>query len=143
MRVAAASLSCSAMLTGFLLRAKAEQMADGVSQLGAVQRVEMELADAAGIELAAQFGGDGGGDQLARGGEVVEPLEQPVHPRRDRGAAARRELAGLGDVGDGEDAGDELGVDARSGGLVAEAEEAIGREEELGDGAVGAGVDLA
>ena len=53
------------------------------------------------------------------------------------------ELAGLGDVGDRQDAGHDLGVDPGRGGLVAEAEEAVGREEELGDRAVGAGVDLA
>ena len=53
------------------------------------------------------------------------------------------ELAGLGDVGDRQDARHDLGVDARRGGLVAEAEEAVGREEELGDRPVGAGVDLA
>ena len=91
----------------------------------------MELADAARIELGAKLGGDGGGDELARGRQIVQPLEQPVEPGRDRGAAHRRELAGLGDVGDGQDAGHDLGVDAGRGDLVAEAEEAVGREEEL------------
>ena len=47
-------------------------MADGVGQLGAIERVEMELADPAGIELAAKLGGDGRGDELARGREVVQ-----------------------------------------------------------------------
>src|SRR3954462_8799394 len=104
MRSAAAALSCSAMLTGLFLGTKAEQMADRISELGAVQGVEMELADAAGIKLAAKLGSDGGGDELARGGEIVEPFEQAVHPGRDGRAAARREAPGLGDVGDGEDA---------------------------------------
>src|SRR4051812_47561410 len=98
MRRAAASLSCCAMLTRSIPGAKAEQVADGVGQLGAVQRVEMELADAAGVKLAAQLRRDRRGDQLAGGGERVQPLEQLVHPRRDGGAAHRRELAGLGDV---------------------------------------------
>ena len=39
--------------------------------------------------------------------------------------------------------GVDLGVDAGGGERVAEAEEAVGRKEELGDRAVGAGVDLA
>ena len=55
----------------------------------------------------------------------------------------RGELARLGDVGDRQDPGHDLGVDAGRGGLVAEAEEAVGREEELGDRPVRAGVELA
>ena len=90
-------------------------MADRVRELGAIQRVEVEMADAARIELGAKLGGDGGGDELARGGKIVQPLEQPVEPRRDRGAAKPRELAGLGDVGDGQDAGCDLGGDAGGG----------------------------
>ena len=45
---------------------EAEQMADRVGELGAIQRVEVEVADAARIELGAKLGGDGGGDELAR-----------------------------------------------------------------------------
>ena len=118
-------------------------MADRIGKLGAIQRVEVKLAHAARIELAAQLGGDGGGDELAGGGEIVEPLEQSVHPARNGGPTGGGEGARLGDVGDGQDAGHQLRVDARGRGLVAEAEEAIGREEELGDRAVGAGVELA
>ena len=56
---------------------------------------------------------------------------------------SRGEAPRLRDVGDRQDARHDLDVDAGRGGLVAEAEEAVGREEELGDRAVGAGVDLA
>ena len=56
-------------------------------------------------------------------------------------AAAKRRV--VGDVGDRQDAGHDLGVDAGRRRIVAEAEEAVRREEELGDRAVGAGVDLA
>ena len=49
------------------------------------------------------------------------------------GAAQRRELARLGDVGDGQDAGHDLGRDPRRRRAVAEAEEAFRREEELAD----------
>ena len=73
----------------------------------------MEFANAAGIELRTQFGRDGGRDQLARGRQIVEPFEQAVHPRRDGGAALGGELAGLGDVGQRQDARHQLGVDAR------------------------------
>ena len=86
------------------MRPDAEQMADRVAELGPVERVEMEVADAAGIKLAAEFGGDGRGDQLARGGQVVEPFEQIVEPVGNRGAAVCREAARRGDVGDRQDA---------------------------------------
>ena len=54
----------------------------------------MEVADAAGVELAAQLGGDGRGDQLARRGQVVEAFEQLVEPVRDGRAAGLRRSAG-------------------------------------------------
>src|SRR5437762_4749369 len=115
----------------------AEQVTDRVAQLRAIERVEVEVADAAGIELPAQLGSHRGGDQLARGGKVVEPFEEIVEPLRDRCATALRKPARRRDVGDREDAGDELGFDARRGRFVAEAKEALGREEELGDSPVG------
>src|SRR5688572_22033397 len=110
MRAEAASLSCCAtVMAGIVLRPHPEHVADRISELGPVQRVEMELADAAGIELAAQFRRDRGGDQLAGGGQIVEPLEQAVEPGRYGGAAQGGELAGLGDVGDGQYARHQLG----------------------------------
>ena len=66
----------------------AEQMADRVAELGPVERVEMEVADAAGIELTAELGGDGRGDQLPRGRQIVEPFEQLVEPLRNACAAS-------------------------------------------------------
>jgi len=118
-------------------------MADRISQLGAVQRVEVEVAHPARIKLGAQLGGDGGGDELASLGQRVQPLEQPVHPVGDRSAALGRELAGLRDVGDRQYAGHELGVDANRGDMIAEAEEGLGREEELRDRPVRARVEAA
>ena len=103
----------------------------------------MEVADAAGVKLPAQLGGDRGGDQLARGGKVVEPFEQVVEPcgmLAPQVWAKRRVLATF-------DTGRMPGTISTSmpgrRRFVAEAEEAVGREEELGDRAVGAGVDLA
>src|SRR4029453_18751114 len=111
MRFAASALSCSAAVDMTFLRAKTEQMADRVAELGPVEGEEVEVAGAAGVELRAHLRGDGGGDELARRRLVVEALEQPVHPLRNGRATGGRELAGLGDVGDGQDAGDDLGVD--------------------------------
>ena len=101
------------------------------------------MADTTGIQLAAQFGGYGGGDQLARGGQSVEAFEHFVHPAGDGGAALAGELAGRRDIGDGEDPGNDLDVHPGGGDAVAEAEEILGREEELADRAVGPGIDLA
>ena len=55
-------------------------MADRVAQLGAVERVEMEVAHAPGIELSAQLGRDRRRDQLSCGGKLVEAFEQIVEP---------------------------------------------------------------
>src|SRR6188508_2458227 len=142
MRFAASALSCSAAVDMAFLRAKTEQMADRVTELGPVESEEVEVADAAGIELRTHLRGDGRSDELPRCRLVVEALEQPIHPARDGGAAGRRELAGLGKVGDGQDSGDDLGVDAQRSGDVAEAEEGVGREKELGDRPIGASVEL-
>src|SRR3546814_3990361 len=82
--------SCGGLF-GADLSAHAQQVTDGKGQLGAVQRIEVEMTNPARIKAAAEFGGDGRGDQLPRGGMIVQPLEQPVHPRRDDGAARSEE----------------------------------------------------
>src|SRR3546814_20647846 len=96
---------CSSDLLG--LGADAEQMTDRIGELGAVQRIEVEIADAAGIELAAKLGRDRGGDELARGGKRVQALEQPVHPRRDGRPAQRCARTGVLTVAIGQDAGED------------------------------------
>ena len=60
--------------------AAAQQMADRERQFRAVERVEVEVPHAARIELAAEFGRDRRGDELARAGMIVQPLEQPAEP---------------------------------------------------------------
>src|SRR3546814_13113887 len=72
------------------LGAQPQQVADREAQFGTVERVEMEAAHAPGIELTAHLGGHRRGDELARGRMIVEPFEQPIHPRRDRRAAQDR-----------------------------------------------------
>src|SRR4051812_28401233 len=126
----------------FPLRPHAEQVTDSVAELRAVQGVEMEVADAAGIELTAQLRRYCGGDQLSGGGQIVQSLEQIVEPLRNGRSAALGEAARRRDVRNGKDAGDDLDLDAGRCGFVAEAEEAVGREKELGDRPVRAGVDL-
>src|SRR3954447_16821752 len=56
-------------------RAQPEQVAHGVDQVGTVHGVEVEIGDALVDEVEYLFGGDGGGDQLAGGGVIVEAVE--------------------------------------------------------------------
>src|SRR3954468_20552991 len=111
MRFAASALSCVAAVIAVASGSEAEQMADGIRELGPVQREEMEGADAAPVELAAELRGHGGGDELAGSGELVQAFIEAVEPGRDARPADRRELAGLGDIGDREDARRDLGSD--------------------------------
>ena len=76
-------------------------------------------------------------------GRSSRPSNSSSSHLRDARAAGGREAARRGDVGDGQDARNDLDVDARGRGFVAEAEEAVGGEEELGDRPVGARIDLA
>src|SRR5579883_1027371 len=67
--------------------AHAEDVADRVGEVGAVEGIEVELVDSLGVEVAALLGGGGGGDELAGARVVVEPLEEAGEPGRDAGAA--------------------------------------------------------
>ena len=62
-------------------------MADGVGQFRPVQCVEMEMADAAGIKLPAEFTGDRCSDQLASSRKLVEAFEEPIQPFGNGSAA--------------------------------------------------------
>ena len=70
-------------------------MADRVDEVGAVHGVEMKVGDAVIDQIEHLLGGDGGGDQLAGGGIVVEAVEAVGEPGRHRGAAARGEILRL------------------------------------------------
>ena len=65
-------------------------MADGQRQLGAVERVEVELLDPGGAQQPAFLGGDGGREQPAQLGIGVRSLEEAGQPVRHRGAADAR-----------------------------------------------------
>src|SRR3982750_2879661 len=79
------------MLMVSWFRPHAEEVTDRVRQLRPIERVEMEMPDAAGVKLPGELGGNRSGDQLARGGQVIQPFEQSVEPLRDRRSTGFRE----------------------------------------------------
>ena len=92
---------------------------------------------------AALVAGHGGGDHAAGFDVVVEALEQAGEPGRYLGAAQACHLQYALEVRHRHDARHHRHVDAGRRRLVAEAQEVVGLEEELGDAAVSAGIDLA
>ncbi len=123
--------------------AHAQQVADRIGQLGAVERVEMEVAHAARIERAAQFGGDRGGDQLARRGGRPALRTGPPSSAGISAPQASANLRVCATLVTGRMPG-RIGASMPcAAATVAEPEEGFGREEELRDRAGGAGVQLA
>src|SRR5579862_5950 len=123
-------------------RADAEQMADRENQIGAVHGVEMKGIDAALVELLHLAGGNRGSHQLAGLGVVVEAVELLREPVRHGGARAGDEVSRLLEIVHRHDAGDDRNIDAAPADAVEIAEVEIVIEEDLRDGARGAGVDL-
>ncbi len=119
-----------------------QQMADRVDKIGAVHRVKMKIGDALIDEVEHLLRGDGGGDQLARRRIVVETVEAVGEPVRHRRAGARREILGLLEILHRQDAGHDRNVDAAGAYAIEITEIKAVLEKELGDRAVGAGVDL-
>ncbi len=62
-------------------------MTDGVSQIGAIECVKVEILDAAGVQHPALFGGDAGGNQFSGFRVIIQALEQVCQPVRYIGAA--------------------------------------------------------
>ena len=118
-------------------------MANGVAEFRPVQRVEMEMPDAACIEPAAEFGGNRRCDKLAGSRKFVQPFEQPRQPERHMCAAHRRHALDGCEIGDRHDARGQFRVDPCGCGPVLEAEEGFRFEKELRDGATGTRVELA
>ena len=75
-----------------LRRAKADQMADRIDEIGAVHRVEMDVGHAPVDEVDDLLGADGGGDEAARRHIVVEPGEALGEPGRNARAGALGEI---------------------------------------------------
>src|ERR1700710_2285267 len=130
--------------SGFLraARANAEQMADREHEIGAVHGVEMEGIDAVLGEFLDLAGGDGGRDQFPRLGIVIKAFEFLRQPRRHAGAGAPGEIGSLLEILHRQNAGHDGNGDAAGVHAVEIAEVEIVIEEELGDGACRAGIDL-
>src|ERR1700722_2553689 len=125
------------------LGAQPECVADRVSELGAIERVEVEFAHAVSLQLLHLVDRNAGGDHAARLRIIVKSIEALAQPRGYAGSAALSEPRYLGEARDGEDPGNDSGCDARGCAAVTEAQERGGVVEKLRDGAAGAGVDLA
>ena len=118
-------------------------MADREGELSAVQRVEMEVLHALGAEDPHHVDGYRRADQLPRHGVAVLDASEPlIEPLRDLHIGELRHLEKRLVVGYRQDPGDNLALDAFGRAPVAEAEEGLDVKEELGDGLVGARIEL-
>src|SRR5258705_7135864 len=97
---------------GFLcaIGADAQQMADRKHEVRAVHGVEMKGIDAVLGELLHLAGRNGGGDELAGFGVVVEAVELVRQPCRHRGARAGHEAARLLEIVHRHDAGHDRNI---------------------------------
>src|SRR4029453_18046150 len=119
-----------------------EQMADRKHEVRAVHGVEVKGVDAVLGELLHLAGGNGGGDELAGLGVIVEPFELVRQPCRHRRAGAGHEAARLLEIVHRHDAGHDRNIDAVGTHAIKVAEVEIIIEEHLRDGARSAGIDL-
>src|SRR6478609_3308414 len=118
-----------------VLRTDAEQMADREHEIGAVHGVEVEGIDAVFCQFLHLAGRNGGRDQFAGIGIVIEPVELLRQPVRHRRAGAGDEIARLLEIVHRHDAGNDRDFDAAGADAVEVAEVEIVVEEHLGDGA--------
>src|SRR5258708_14930385 len=118
-----------------------QQMADRKHEVRAVHGVEMKGIDAVLGELLHLAGRDGGGDQLAGFGVVIEALELVRQPRRHGGAGAGHEAARLFEIVHRHDARHDGYIDAAGADAVEVTEVEVVLDEHLGNGAGGAGLD--
>src|SRR6478609_3547111 len=105
-----------------LLGLQADEMADGIDEVGLVHRVEMQVADASVDQVQHLLGADGGRYQPARRGIVFQPLEAVGQPLRHAGAGLAGEIRRLLEVLDRNDAGQDRDLDALGADLVEVAE---------------------
>src|SRR5437588_3547674 len=122
--------------------ANAQEMADRKHEVRAVHGVEMKGVDAVLGELLHLAGRDGGGNELARLGVVVEAFELVRQPVRHGGARAGHEVPRLLEIVHRHDAGDDRDIDAAGANAIEIAEVEVVIEEHLRDGTRRAGVDL-
>src|SRR5262249_50063929 len=117
-------------------------MADGVDEISAVQRIEMKLRDAAIDQTHHLLGGDRCGNEVSRLLIVLEALESVAEPIRHARRGLLRKAPDLLEIMDGDYAGNDGDGDAAIAHAIEVAEEHLIIEEELGDGARGAGIDF-
>ncbi len=117
-------------------------MADGEYEVGAVHGVEMKGIDAVLCQFLYLACGDGGRDQFAGFGIVVEAFEFLREPVRHTGAGAGDKIAGLLEIVHRHDAGHDRNCDAAGANPVEIAEVEVVVEEDLRNGAGGAGIDF-
>ena len=103
----------------------------------------MQVVDAAVDQVDDLLGADRRRHQPARRRIVFEPVEALGEPGRHARPGLAREVGGLLEVQHRHDARHDRDRDPGRRGDVEEAQIGAVVEEELGDGAVGAGVDLA
>ena len=105
-------------------------------------RIKMKGVDAVLGKLLHLARRDGGGNQLARLGVVIETLEFRREPVGHTGPGTFGEIAGLLEVLHRQNAGHDRNLNAARPHAIKEAEIKIVIEEELRDGARCTGVDL-
>ncbi len=117
-------------------------MANGVDEIGPVQRVEVERLYPFIDEIHHLFRGDGSRDQMCGRRVVVKAFETAREPGRHARSGADREARHLTEVVDRHDARRDRHPDAGRASPLEEAQVVGIVESELRDDAVRAGVDL-
>src|SRR5262249_41026919 len=108
-------------------------MADGIDEVGAIQRVEVELGDALIDEAAHLLSGNGGRNEIARLLVVVEALESMAEPFRDARAGLGGKARDLLEIMDGNETRNDGNIDPARSHAVEEAEIDLVVEKELRD----------
>src|ERR1700733_10966173 len=128
--------------TGPVARPQSEEVADGVSEVGTVHGVEMEIAHTVFGEAHHLLSGNGCGDQLACGRVFVEAFEPRSKPVGHGSAGACGEVLCLDEILHRQYAGYDRNIDAGGTRVVEITVVEVVVEEELRDGAGGAGADF-
>src|SRR4051812_13542858 len=98
-------------------------MADGIDEVGAVQRVEVKLGNTLIDQPEHLLGGNGGSDQMARLLVVVQAFEAVAKPVGYACAGFGGEAGALLEIVDGNDAGHDGNGDAGRADAIEIAEE--------------------
>ncbi len=118
-------------------------MADGIRQLGAVQRVEVKLIDTVLAKPLHLLDRHMSGDHAAGLGIFIETLEASAQPVRNGRAAALGKSQHLRKSGDRQNPRNDARGNTGGCAAIAIAQEHLRIEKELRDGAGGARIDLA